>query len=133
MELSEQRSVFGNGSLGGNYGNNGGITLDPNRTPRAGGGPVFGGMSYPWNEPTARPEILIPTGNGYVLNRQQAQEALAMAARGPQMAGGLSIAPGAIQVVGAPGMSEEFLGETLMRKIERDYGVLAGLRSKGRR
>jgi hypothetical protein len=90
-------------------------------------------MSYPWNEPGSKPEILIPNGDGYVLNRQQAQEALAMAVRGPQGSGGLTIAPGAIQMYGAPGMSEEFLAESLMRKMQRDYGVLAGLRSKGRR
>ena len=95
--------------------------------------PCSGGGSYRWNEPTARPEILIPTGNGFVLNRQQAQEALAMATRGPQMAGGLSIAPGAIQIVAAPGMSTNAIADTIMLKVRKEYGVLGKMRSKGQR
>ena len=142
VAYSEQQGVFGNGTPD-NYGVNAGEqdtlggrgnhTPTPPKKPTAGGGPVFNGKGYRWNEPTARPEILIPTGNGFVLNRQQAQEALAMATRGPQMAGGLSIAPGAIQIVAAPGMSTNAIADTIMLKVKKEYGVLGKMRSKGQR
>lgn len=56
--------------------------VGPGAGGRAGGGPVYGGQSYTWNEPGSGPEVLVPAGNGYVLNREQAQAALAGAAGG---------------------------------------------------
>jgi tape measure domain-containing protein len=41
---------------------------------RAMGGPVTAGRPYIWNETPG--EVMIPSGNGYVLNRQQAERAL---------------------------------------------------------
>jgi hypothetical protein len=53
----------------------------PPATPRAGGGAVIGGQPYWWNE-AGQGEVLIPAGNGYILNREQAEQALAKSGNG---------------------------------------------------
>lgn len=50
---------------------------------RASGGPVMAGNPYLWNESAVtRPEVMVPSQNGYVLTKQDAQAALAGAAGG---------------------------------------------------
>lgn len=47
---------------------------------RASGGSVSAGMPYLWNEPGAKGELLVPAGNGYILNRRDAMRAVGEAA-----------------------------------------------------
>jgi hypothetical protein len=75
---------------------------------RAAGGPVLAGQPYIWNERGAGPEVLIPAGNGYVLNRQQAEAALTRAAAGA--AGGGS-GPGGAGAVNVQNVEQHFYSQ----------------------
>lgn len=89
---------------------------------RAGGGPVTAGVAYPWNEPGAAPEVLIPAGNGFVLNRKQAEDALAGAM------GGMTINLGGVTVSGNQDPQSAYLAG-----MQIGEGVISALRAKGLR
>jgi hypothetical protein len=81
---------------------------------RAAGGPVMGGEAYIWQEPGAKGEILVPAGDGYVLNRQDA-----MAAVSGAMGGGLQI--GSITINAQPGQDGAALARQFSAELASIY------------
>lgn len=81
--------AVGAGFAGGGSGGGGGELTGISFEEFAAGGPVRAGILGKWNEPGNKGELFVPSGDGYILNREQAAAAVGDAVRG----GGRGAAP----------------------------------------
>jgi hypothetical protein len=93
------------------------------------GGAVYGGQRVGWNEAQSMPEVFIPAGNGYVLNRAQAERAMSDAMGGGGGGrGDTFVGPVMIMVQGA-GQSADAIAARINYKLNQlsRSGAAAGL------